>query len=354
MKRRDIGSLGVLNRKAVENAYGLEDLDWSRPVRRDRLWSPEHIAPLYYLPSYAKLTADEKRRYNQLFAMGVCEQFVWLEEHLLVNTLRTVLQRDNPPAPLREALGHFIEEELKHTQMFWRMLERSEPSWYPTRKFKLYNISALQQFVLDLVLMRPRVFLIWIWTAIFFEERTVDYCRHYLAARKADPDALDPTYVQLHEYHFKDELRHYQLDQHLLGWMYDPQPSWKKKLAARMFRSLMRSYVFPHRTSRRVLEILGSEFPRLQADVIPALLRELPDIGRSRAFHRMAFSRDAVPKTMALFAEYPELDGLWDLFLEITKAEARGDTKTAASQAGESQSAEPQPGGSKPAPESAP
>ncbi len=323
MKRRDIGSLDVLNRKAVENAYTLEDLDWSRPIDRRKLWSPEVIAPLYYLPSYAKLTEEEKRRYNQLFAMGVCEQFVWLEEHLLVNTLRKVVAKENPPEPLRTALGHFIAEELKHTQMFWRILERSEPSWYPTREFRLYNISGLQQALLDLVLKMPGVFLIWIWTAVFFEERTVDYCRHYLAAQKQDADALDPTYVQLHEFHFKDELRHYQLDQHLLGWMYDPKPRWKKRLAGRMFRSLMRSYVFPHRTSRRVLDLLAAEFPRLNAEIKPALLRELPDIGRSRAFHRMAFSRESVPKTMALFAEYPELDGLWDLFLEITKEEAR-------------------------------
>jgi hypothetical protein len=322
MKRRDIGALEVLNRKAVENAYALEDLDWSKPVDRSRMWSPEHIAPLYYLPSYSRFTAEEKLRYNQLFAMGVCEQFVWLEEHLLVNTLRNVAQRSEPPPPLREALGHFIEEELKHTQMFWRMLEKSEPGWYPTRKFRLYNISPLQQAALDLVLKLPDVFLIWIWTAIFFEERTVDYCRHYLEARKRDPGAIDPTYTQLHEYHFKDELRHYQLDQHLLGWMYDPQPAWKKKLAGRMFQSLMRSYVFPHRTSRRVLEVLADEFPRLRAEVVPALLRELPGIGHSRPFHRMAFSRDAVPKTMALFAEYPELDGLWKLFPEITKEEA--------------------------------
>ncbi|MEO7956475.1 MAG: diiron oxygenase, partial [Fibrobacteria bacterium] len=323
MKRKDVGSLEVLNRKAVENAYGLEDLDWSRPVDRSKLWSPERISPLYHLASYAKLTTREKTRYNQLFAMGVCEQFIWLEEHLLVNTLRKVLSGANPPPPLREALGHFIEEEIKHTRMFWRMLEKAEPAWYPSRKFKLYSISFLQQRVLDLVLGFPNLFLIWIWTAIFFEERTVDYCRNYQAACKADPDSIDPTFTMLHEYHFKDESRHYQLDQHLLTWIYDPQPGWKKKLAAGMFYRLMRSYVFPHRTSLRVLEIMAAEFPRLSAEILPALKSELPHLGQSRSFHQAAFSRNAVPKTMALFAEYPELDVLWPLFLEVTKAEAR-------------------------------
>jgi hypothetical protein len=319
MRRRDIGTLDVLNRKAVENAYTVEDLDWSKTIERGRNWAPENIATLSYLPSYAKFTAQEKLRYNQLFAMGVCEQFIWLEENFLVNTLRRVLEKNRPPAPLREAMGHFIAEEIKHTEMFWRVLEKSEPAWYAGRRFHLYNTAPWQQALLDFILRMPGLFLVWIWTAIFFEERTVDYCRHYQRVQKADPESIDPTFAQLHEYHFKDELRHYQLDQHLLTWMYDPQPGWKKKLCARMFTSLMRSYVFPRRTSRRILEVMGEEFPRLKEDVIPALLRELPGIGRSPEFHRMAFSMDSVPKTLALFAQYPELDGLWELFLAVRK-----------------------------------
>ena len=68
---------------------------------------------------------------------------------------------------------------------------------------------------------------------------------------------------------------------------------------------------------------LRGEFPRLRDEIIPGLIRKLPEIGRSRAFHRMVFSRKSVPKAMALFAEHPELDGLWKLFPEITKEEAK-------------------------------
>jgi hypothetical protein len=84
----------------------------------------------------------------------------------------------------------------------------------------------------------------------------------------------------------------------------------------------MRGYVFPKRTSRRILEVLGGEFPELRAEVVPALLRELPAIGLSRSVHEVAFSAAAVPKTLALFAAYPELDGLWDLFLATDKKSA--------------------------------
>jgi hypothetical protein len=242
-----------------------------------------------------------------------------------VNTLEKILEGADVSPPLREALEHFIAEERKHTAMFWRTLEKSEPSWYQRRRFRLFNISPVQQFMLDMVLRHPRIFLVWVWAAIFFEERTVDYCRRYRRAAKEAPETLDPLYLQVHEFHFKDEVRHYQLDQHLLAWLYQPQPRWKKLLSARMFQALMRGYVFPRRTSASILTVLGREFPELRSSVIPALRRELPGIGLSPAFHRMAFSRAAVPKTLALFAAYPELDKLWDLFLAVRKDEVRTD-----------------------------
>lgn len=316
MTRLGVETLEALNKKSRTMAYSIDDLDWARPVDRTRRWSPDGIAPLTHLPSYARLEAPQRLRYNQLFALGVCEQFVWFEQHLLVPVLQKLLrQHQDMPPLLREALEHFVEEEHKHSEMFWRMCEKAEPAMYPSREFRLFNVSAPQRAALDFLLGRPRTFLMWIWAAIFFEERTVDYCRQYRKAEKAAPGQLDPCFVELHEFHFKDEARHYQLDQHLLTWLYDPEPMWKRRLAARMFKVLMRSYVSPRRTSRRILEVLGQEFPALRRDALPALAAELPLLARSRSFHQAAFSREAVGKTMDLFAEYPEHDGLWELFV---------------------------------------
>ncbi len=321
-RRKDVGTLEVLNRKAVENAYGIEDLDWSYPIDRDRDWAPPKLVTLGYLPSHARLNAEEKRRCNQLYALGICEMIIWLEQNFLVKTLAKVLRRPDVPPPLREALGHFIVEEDKHTDMFWRMLERAEPSWYRTRRFRMYRMPAWLQAAINLLLLWPQTFLVWVWAAIFFEERTVDYCRHYLKLRKENPESIERSFVQVQEFHFKDELRHYQLDQHLLTWMYDPQPAWKKRLCGRMFRFLMRGYVFPKLTAGRVLEELASEFPRLRGEIIPALRKELPGLGTNPDFHRTSFSLASVPKSMALFAEYPELDRIWEMFLAVTKAGA--------------------------------
>jgi len=216
---------------------------------------------------------------------------------------------------LRTALGHFIDEELKHTEMFWRTLEKACPGWYPTRRFHLLNLSKPQTFLLNRVINNPALLLVWIWAAIFFEERTVNYCQQYRQACRRDPDSIDPTFADLHEYHFKDEVRHFQLDQYLLAECYDRQPRWKRTLAGRMFFYLMQSYTSPRRVPLRIIEILGQEFPHLQRSIIPDFLQQLPSLATSSAFHRMAFSRESVPRAMELFSRYDELDCLWRLFV---------------------------------------
>ncbi|MDC3378898.1 diiron oxygenase [Planctomycetota bacterium] len=318
--RQDLETLEALNRKSVDLAFEVDDLDWARPLDRTKMWSPTDIAPLTHLPSFDLLSDPAKLRYNQLFAMGICEQFTWFEQDLLVPVLKTLLrtQRNMPPL-LREALHHFMEEEYRHSEMFWRMLEKSEPDWYQTRKFRLFNVSKTQDKLLHFLLDRPRFFLLWIWVVIFFEERTVDYCRRYHKLNKKEPDLLDANYVEVHYFHFRDEARHYQLDQHLLTWLYDTEPYWKRKMAASMFYRLMRSYTSPKRTSIRVMEVLGREFPEIQKEAVPKLTAELPMLRTSESFHRAAFSRAAVGKSMALFAEYPELDSIWDLFMTENK-----------------------------------
>ena len=310
-----LDTLDRLNKMADKNEYTVEDLDWTRTVSRGLFWGPEKIAPLTYLPAYQQLNKTEQCRLNQLFSLGVCEQFIWLEENILVRTLRQVLQHWPMSDGLGTALGHFIKEELKHTEMFWRTLERASPEWYPTRRFRLFNISKPQSFVLDRVLNNPGLLLVWIWTAIFFEERTVNYCQQYRRACRSDPDSIDPTFVDLHEYHFKDEVRHFQLDQYLLEECYNRQPQWKRKLAGRMFYYVMKSYTAPRRISLRILEILGQEYPHLKRLVIPEFIHQIPSLATNPSFHQMAFSRESVPRAMELFSQYDELDCLWPLFV---------------------------------------
>lgn len=318
-QRRCLESLRSLNQRAREDAYALDDLDWSLAVDRDKPWEPEGLGALWFLPTFASLTSQERLRCNQLHALGVCEQFVWFERQLL-RAIGEVL-RDGPlPAPLREALGHFAVEEQKHVEMFWRLLEKSEPEWYVERAARLFRPGAAHQFAMDRVTGNPRTLLAWIWLAIMTEERTLFLSREHMREARRAAGRVDALHAQVHEFHFHDEARHYQLDQHLLAWLYDPQPAWKKTLAAAMFRRMMRGYVAAARTSGRILTQLSREFPRLRGTLSTRLRGELAEVSRNEPYHRRLFSRAALPRSFALLAAYGEHERLWEL-LPIARKE---------------------------------
>ena len=317
--RKSLDSLATLNRKSCELAFGLEDIDWSIAVDPAKPWMPGGIGTLLFLPSYPLLEAEEQLRYNQLHALGIIEQFIWLEQDLVITPVRFLARKREVPQELREALWHFAEEEDKHIAMFWRLLATSEPQWYPTRRSRLFRVTPLQQYLVTRITKRPELLLVWIWITIFVEERTIFLSREYMNARKVTPGTVDELHTQVHEFHFRDESRHYQLDQHLLTWIYDVQPAWKKRLCGWMFAKLIRSYVFPHRTALRTLAVLEREFPRLRQSITPQLRAELPGIGFNLEFHRRMFSRRALPRTLALLAEYPEHDRVWKLLLAERK-----------------------------------
>src|SRR5579885_1646089 len=222
--------------------FELKDIDWSRPVDRSRPWSPDAIAPMTYLPSFAKLSEEQRLRYNQLFSLGICEQFIWFEKDLLNPVLQRILKKKKVSGELRTALIQFVEDEEKHAEMFWRLLERAEPQLYVRRRYFFLNMNSLQRASIRAMVSRPEHFLVWIWAAIFFEERTLDYSRHYLLAQRAAPGAIDPLFSRCHRLHLVDEARHHEIDFHLLRELYDPEPWPKKRLAGIMMRRLMRNF----------------------------------------------------------------------------------------------------------------
>lgn len=311
--RRRLDTLRALNRKSREDAFGLEDLDWSQAIDRTKPWEPEGLGALWFLPSFASLAPNERLRCNQLHALGVCEQFVWFEQQL-IRAVGNVLRAGGLPATLQEALGHFLSEERKHIAMFWRLLEKSAPRWYATRAPRLFGVSRVQQFAMDRMTAHPRTLLAWIWLAVLVEERTLFFSREHMRSARTAAGSIDALHARVHEFHFRDEARHYHLDQHLLTWLYDPEPRWKKDLAAAMFYAMMRAYVAGARTATRILEQLGREFPHLHAALLPRLRAELGQVARREDYHRRLFSRAALPHSFALLAEYREHERLWDLF----------------------------------------
>ncbi len=300
-------SLEKLNSLAQKKRFVLEDLGFVDSPRV-QYWAPIAMAPLYYLKSFAKLSKKQQLRYNQLFALGVAEQFIWFEGSLIAKILPKVMKQTQS-TEMKQAIKYFIEDEEKHTEMFWRLLQSQAPEIYPERKFRFLNLSWLQQSAISFMTAMPSLNLVWIWMAIFFEERTMDYSQQYCQPAM-QVGGLNANFIQVHRLHLQDEARHFQMDLYFLKEYYDHQPKWKKWWAQFLMKRLMAAYTSPKRVSNRILEQMQSEFLDLSDKLVEDLKLELQDINRNRAFLEMAFGEKAVPRSRELMSRYPEMNSI--------------------------------------------
>lgn len=299
---------------ARERSFSLNDIDWQMKVSRHIDWSPGEIAPMAYLPSFARLSPEVRRRYNQLFALGVCEQFIWFERDLLgpiLNSIQT--KRPDLGESMLAEIKVFVEDEEKHSEMFWKLLETAEPSFYPARKFRFLNLSRVQSFALGLMTRFPNTMPVWVWAALFFEERTLDYSRRYRNQMLKSEGSVDALFSRCHALHLQDEVHHHDLDQRLIEGIYRDLPAWKRAFTGWLMYVLMRAFVSPKRVSKKVLEILRAEFPASQAE-FNALESELPLIRESTEFRKVAFGVQSVGSSRRLMAAYPEMKRALALF----------------------------------------
>jgi hypothetical protein len=215
-----------------------------------------------------------------------------------------------------------FEEEEKHSEMFWRTLEKCEPSWYVNnRKFRIFKTNPIQDLFFHIITKYNTSFLVWIWLALFFEERTLDFSKKYQRAYQANKETLDFNLWQVHYYHMKDEIRHQQMDEIFLAEYYDSAPKWKRKICGHMFFKLMQAYLAPKRNAKVMLSILEKEFPELQGSpIINAIRKELPLLKQHKEFQSKVFGRQAIGRTLKLMAKYDELDSVWGLLLNEKRA----------------------------------
>lgn len=312
-----------LNHRAEAKKYTIDALDWDHEIDFSKNWSPTEMVSLEYLPSYSLLNDEQKRFYNQIFAISICEQFIWLENNLLRGILIQEIDEKKYGEGFHKALHFFLEEEDKHSEMFWRILEKARPEWYPTREFKIYKINPIQTKFFDMICNNPNTFIVWVWLALFFEERTLDYSLQYQRAYKgkeAETQNIDKLFYEIHYYHMLDEVRHHQMDECFLEAFYDKQPKWKKKLAGYMFNLIIKAYIAPKRNAKVMLDMLGEDYPELVKNgAIDKLKSELPTLRQNEKFQKLYFGEQAVGKTLQLASTKSEFDAIWKHFLHYDK-----------------------------------
>lgn len=304
--------LETLKRRADQNAFDIDAIEWSRGVDFTRLFFPEHLTPLSHAAVYAELTQEERLTYNQLYGQAINEQFIFLEDRFLVRVVGGLRKRTklDLPADLLDSLDVFLVEEVKHTEMFRRLARATDPVRYGAADFFFLRLGRAEDAMLKFMAARPDFFVFWCWMALAFEEKTVDYYRHYQRHLKERPDApLDPLYTEVHRFHMLDEVRHVQIDHHLVKVFYDRCGSLLRGVNVRLLARTLSAYTRPKRTNMRIVEELARCHPRL-APRVEDMKTQLRALASCSAWQEITYSRKNAPQTFALFDEYPEMHAL--------------------------------------------
>jgi hypothetical protein len=274
-------------------------VDFGRP------FIPEPFTPLYHTRAYADLTDDERRRYNQLYALYFNEQIIFFETSLSESVLLP-LAASGVRAPLAAALCEFVEEERRHTRMFRALNATCAPALYARGDFHFIRVPAGYAKVLDWVARRVRYFPMILWLMLLQEERSLFYSRHIVRGR----DELEPHFVDAHRTHLRDEVDHVGWDEELLDELWESCGPALRRINAELFRWMVGEFFnTPKRGGLRVVAQLVREFPAL-APRLAGLRTAVLDLARSPAYHRSLYSREMVPRTFARFDRFPEFASL--------------------------------------------
>ena len=266
-----------------------------------KLFLPEQFTPLYHTNAYASLSVEQRRRYNQLYALYFNEQIIFFETSLSESVLLP-LADSRLPESLTAALREFVAEERRHTRMFRGLNEACAPDLYDGRRFYFIRVPPSQSSVLDWVARRPRVFPMVLWLMLLQEERSLFYSRTILARK----EEIEPHFVRVHRTHLADEAGHVRWDEDLLDQIWNRCHPVLRRINAELFRWMVGEFFnTPKRGGLRVVSQLTAEFPEL-APRLPQLRTQVRQLARSKTYHQSLYSREMVPRTFARFDEHAE------------------------------------------------
>jgi hypothetical protein len=142
---------------------------------------------------------------------------------------------------------------------------------------------------------------------LLMEERSLLISKRYAAI---DPELIDPQFLATYRAHVEDEVRHVQLDWHLLEQFYQGRPAWLRRLNARLLEAfLVGLFLKPRRANVRLVNLLVAEFPDLRP-MRPQLIQAVYGLVDNLGYRQMMYSLEATPISGALFDRLPEFAGL--------------------------------------------
>jgi hypothetical protein len=292
---------------ASRPVYG-EALDLAAPIDRGLPFIAEELTPLWYTAAFRELSPAQALRYNQISALAAGELIGLFEEEVALVALRS-LRAGLLPDDLREGLGWFLEEEVRHAEIWAGLNRLSEPSWYAVERRRIVGGSARRLAAVRWIAAHPRAFPFVLWLMLLQEERSIAISRRSLAATAS----LEPRWAAVFRLHLRDEIRHVHLDWHLLDRFYRERSRPVRRLTAELLHRVTAAFFLaPRRTAVRILDLLIREHPEL-APLRPRCVGELAALGTDPAYRRMMYSREELPISFHLLDRHPELAAFRDL-----------------------------------------
>lgn len=301
--------LRTIAENAQKDAYSIDRIQWHKNVDHSQFFFPEVLTPLYHCSSYRTiLEEDDRRFYNQLYAQYVSEQFIFLEDRFLCRVVEGLLPWAGKVSwDLKKCLEIFLEEEIKHTEMFRRLNKICNPERYENDDFYFLRLKKYEDRLINAMAKAPKLLNYWIWIALLFEEKTIDCFSHYRSQQRDPRSAkLDPLHYQVHQFHMLDEARHVQIDEHLLRYIFDRSNPLVRQFNITLLRKTMANYTNPKRANILIVEELCKAHPRLRSQV-----NRLSDEVRAQKgespYQMAQYSRRNFPKTFSYFDSHVDI-----------------------------------------------
>jgi hypothetical protein len=275
-------------------------VDAGDPPNPDLPWIPWRILPLADSAEFAACTAAQRLRYNHYYALCVAEQFIWLENELIVAPLKRLMRRGVLAGPVRELFESFLRDEDAHNATLWRLCHAARPDLYPggnrypeiVPRRQLFRPPATVRAVAALFAVFPRTLSGWVLMVNSFEEHTLLLHRAYQDA--AHP--LDPVFRQVHFLHARDEARHCHLDRLLAELLLDSQSPAARTVNGWFLSLAMKRYYDSRWGFEPPIRQWVGDFPELRSRM-PTFIEHA---GRGRAspgFLAHLFDAESVPLT---------------------------------------------------------
>lgn len=285
---------------------------WETPVDHSRYFVCPTTTPLFYARIYEQLASHQKIRYNQLTAILFSELISYFESEFAASVCAAIAKTKGVDDRLTECLNGFVSDEQEHIGLWKRLSRLSEPDWYSDSGHMLFRVTPLLATTLRELTRRPQWFPAVYWIMLALEERSLDLSRRCL---KMDEQQIEPHYLWVYHQHLKDEIRHVQIDWHLIDLYYSGRSAPLRWCNAKLLQTAIASFLLPpNRSAIRVVRRLVVECPEL-AEVLPEMERQLKALSSDAAYHQMMYSRETTPITFRLFDRFPEMHRMQNTLL---------------------------------------